>query len=176
MMIDLDQTDRLLLDLLQRDARQSLEALAAQVHLSAAAVQRRIKRLRDARVITGEVAQIDAAAVGLPMTFIVTVELERERADEIDAFRRKATKEPRVQQAYYVTGEGDFILVVLAASMDDYEQLTRRLFFDDPNIRRFRTSVVMGKSYRSLTAPASLGCSEPLQEADRDSRTSSKTA
>lgn len=171
-MIDLDQTDRLLLDLLQRDARQSLETLAAQVHLSAAAVQRRIKRLRDARVITGEVVQIDAAAVGLPMTFIVTVELERERTDEIDAFRRKASSEPRVQQVYYVTGEGDFILVVLAASMDDYEQLTRRLFFDDPNIRRFRTSAVMGKPYRSLAVPASPDSREP----GRDSATRSRTA
>lgn len=113
-MIELDRTDRLLLDLLQGDARQSLETLAARVDLSAAAVQRRIKRLRDGKVITGEVVQIDAAAVGLPMTFIVTVELERERADEIDAFRRKASKEPQVQQAYYITGEGDFILIVLA--------------------------------------------------------------
>ena len=159
-MIDLDHIDRLLLDLLQDDARQSLEALAAQVDLSAAAVQRRLRRLRDAQVITGEVVQVDAAAVGLPMTFIVTVELERERADQIDAFRRKASRERQVQQAYYVTGEGDFILVVLAASMDDYEQLTRRLFFDDPNIRRFRTSVVMGKSYRSLAVPASLETGE----------------
>lgn len=155
-MIDIDQTDRQLLDLLQNDARQSLEKLAAQVDLSAAAVQRRIKRLRDAKVITGDVVQIDAAAVGLSMTFVVTVELERERADEIDAFRRKASKEPQVQQAYYVTGEGDFILIVLATSMDDYERLTRRLFFDDPNIRRFRTSVVMGKPFRSLTVPANL--------------------
>ncbi len=175
-MIDLDQTDRLLLDLLQRDARQSLEVLAAQVDLSAAAVQRRIKRLRDVRVITGEVVQIDAAAVGLPMTFIVMVEFDRERADEIDAFRRKASKEPQVQQAYYVTGEGDFILVVLAASMDDYEQLTRRLFFDDPNIRRFRTSVVMGKSYRSLAVPALAETDAPLEKAKRDPGTSSKNA
>lgn len=155
-MIEIDQIDRILLDLLQDDARQSLESLAAQVELSAAAVQRRIKRLREGKVIIRDVMQIDAAAVGLPMTFIVTVELERERADQIDIFRRKASAEPQVQQAYYITGEGDFILIVVARSMDDYEQLTRRLFFDDPNIRRFRTSVVMGKSYRSLAVPATL--------------------
>lgn len=155
-MMDLDQIDRCLLDLMQRDSRQSLETLAMQVDLSAAAVQRRVKRLRDKKVITGDVIQVDAAAVGLPMTFIVTVELEHERADEIDAFRRKASKEPQVQQVYYVTGEGDFIMVILARDMDDYEQLTRRLFFEDPNIRRFRTSVVMGKPYRSLAVPATL--------------------
>ena len=151
---ELDDKDRHLLDLLQADARQSLERLAGEVALSAPAVQRRIKRLREAGVIAAEVAIVDPSAVGLPMTFVVIVELERERADEIDAFRHKVMAEPQVQQAYYVTGEGDFVIIALARDMDDFEALTRRLFFDDPNVRRFRTSVVMGKAYRSLAAPA----------------------
>lgn len=151
---DLDAKDRQLLDLLQQDARRSLETLAGEVGLSAPAVQRRIKRLREAGIITGEVAVVDPAAVGLPMTFIVVVELERERAEQIDAFRRKVMAEPQVQQGYYVTGEGDFVIVALARDMDDFEALTRRLFFDDPNVRRFRTSVVMGRAFRSLSAPA----------------------
>jgi DNA-binding Lrp family transcriptional regulator len=152
--IDLDEMDRRLLDLLQANARQSLESLAGQVSLSAPAVQRRIKRMRDAGVIMREVAQVDPAAVGFPMTFVVIVELERERADQIDAFRRKAAAERQVQQCYYVTGEGDFVVIALARDMDDFEALTRRLFFDDPNVRRFRTSVVMGKPLRSLAVPA----------------------
>lgn len=151
---DLDAIDRQLLDLLQQDARQSLEALAEQVSLSAPAVQRRIKRLRDCGVIQGDVAVVDPVAVGLAMTFVVIVELERERADQIDQFRRKAMREPLVQQCYYVTGEGDFVIIALARDMDDFEALTRRLFFDDQNVRRFRTSVVMGKAFKSLAVPA----------------------
>jgi len=154
---DLDAIDRQLLDLLQEDARQSLEALAEQVSLSAPAVQRRVKRMRDSGVILGDVAVVDPAAVGLTMTFVVIVELERERADQIDQFRRKAMREPQVQQCYYVTGEGDFVIIALARSMDDFEALTRRLFFDDQNVRRFRTSVVMGKSFRTLAVPATYG-------------------
>lgn len=152
--LELDTKDRQLLDLLQRDARQSLETLAGEVALSAPAVQRRIKRLREAGVIEREVAVVDPAAVGLPMTFVVIVELERESADQIDAFRRKVIAEPQVQQGYYVTGEGDFVIVAVARDMDDFEALTRKLFFDDPNVRRFRTSVAMGKAFRSLTVPA----------------------
>ena len=153
----LDHVDRLLLDLLQYDARRSLESLAREVSLSAPAVQRRIKRLRERGVITGEVVVVDPAAVGLPMSFVVIVELERERADQIDAFRRKAAREPLVQQCYYVTGEGDFVLIVIARSMDDFESLTRRLFFTDQNVRRFRTSVVMGQALRTLAVPAAHG-------------------
>lgn len=149
-----DHKDRQLLDLLQQDARQSLEALANEVALSAPAVQRRVRRMRESGIITRDVVVVDSAAVGLPMTFIVIVELERERAEQIDAFRDKVAKEARVQQCYYVTGEGDFVLIALAVDMDDFESLTRRLFFDDPNVRRFRTSVVMGRSFRSLSVPA----------------------
>jgi len=149
----LDRIDRQLLALLQEDARRPLDSLAAAVSLSAPAVQRRVRRLRDTGVIDREVAVIDPAAVGYPMTFVVVVELERERADQIDAFRRRAVAEPQVQQCYYVTGEGDFVIIAVARDMDDFEALTRRLFFDDRNIRRFRTSVVMGPSYRSLTVP-----------------------
>lgn len=151
---ELDETDRRLLDLLQADARRSLDALAAEVGLSAPAVQRRVKRMRDSKVILREVVEIDPEAVGLGMTFIVIVELERERADQVDAFRRKAMNEPLVQQCYYVTGEGDFVLVVLARDMNHFEAMTRRLFFEDANVRRFRTSVVMGEKFHSLAVPA----------------------
>ncbi|MFW5970411.1 MAG: Lrp/AsnC family transcriptional regulator [Halofilum sp. (in: g-proteobacteria)] len=152
--VELDTKDRQLLDLLQQDARQSLEALAGEVGLSAPAVQRRIKRLRAEGVIEREVAVVNPVAVGLPMTFIVIVELERESADQIDVFRRKVIAEPQVQQGYYVTGEGDFVIIAVARDMDDFEALTRKLFFDDPNVRRFRTSVAMGKGFRSLNVPA----------------------
>ncbi len=150
----LDATDRRLLDLLQQDAGRSLESLAGEVALSAAAVQRRIRRLKRDGVILGEVALVEPAAVGLPMTFVVIVELERERAEQIDGFRRKAAAESQVQQCYYVTGEGDFVLIALARDMDDFEALTRRLLFDDPNVRRFRTSVVMGRPLRGTAVPA----------------------
>ncbi|TAL89383.1 MAG: Lrp/AsnC family transcriptional regulator [Candidimonas sp.] len=150
----LDNTDRRLLDLMQKDARQSLDALADRVCLSTPAVQRRIKRMRDAGVILGDVVVVNPVAIGLMMTFIVNVQLERERSGQVDEFQNTLAREPLVQQYYYVTGEGDFMIIALAKNMDEFEALTRRLFFDNPNVRGFKTSVVMGKSLRSLTVPA----------------------
>jgi len=141
----LDDFDREILRRLQVDARATGEEIGAAVHLSAAAVQRRIKRLRQLGVILAEVVLVDPAAVGQPMTFILGVELERERADMLDAFRNAARADPNVQACYYVTGAADFILVVLARDMADFEAITRRLLFDNPNIRRFTTSVVMSR-------------------------------
>jgi len=85
------------------------------------------------------------------MTFIVMVELERERIDQLDAFRRIVRKEVQVQQCYYVTGEADFTLICTARDMLDFEALTRRLFFENTNVRRFRTSVVMERTKVGLT-------------------------
>ncbi|TGR95743.1 Lrp/AsnC family transcriptional regulator, partial [Mesorhizobium sp. M2E.F.Ca.ET.209.01.1.1] len=60
---------------------------------------------------------------------------------------------PQVQQCYYVTGEADFILVVTVATMADYETLTRRLFFANNNVKRFRTFVAMDRVKVGLEVP-----------------------
>jgi DNA-binding Lrp family transcriptional regulator len=141
----LDEFDREILRRVQVDARTAAEDIGAEIGLSAAAVQRRLKRLRQAGVIVAEVAVVDPAAIGQSMTFIVGVELERERADMLDTFRRAARADPNVQHCYYVTGVADFILIVVARDMADFEAVTRRLLFDNANIRRFTTSVVMAR-------------------------------
>ncbi len=151
--IDLDPTDLALLDRLQADAREKLESLAAETGLSVPTVQRRLKRMRQAGIIEGETIRLSPEALGFPMTFLVLVELERERLDHLDAFRRKARAEPRIQQCYYITGEADFALIVLARDVQDFEALTRRVFFDDPNIKRFRTSVAMDRTKVGLSVP-----------------------
>jgi len=149
----LDQADRILLDQLQTDATQGIDALAHACGLSVASVQRRLKRLRASGAITREVAQLEPAAVGLPMTFVIMVELERERREQLADFRARVRDEPQVQQAYYVTGESDFALVCVARDMADFEALTHRLFFENGNVRRFRTSVVMERTKVGLSVP-----------------------
>ena len=149
----LDQFDRKLLQLMQADAKMGLEALASETGLSVASVQRRLKALRTSGAILSEVAIVDAKKLGVAMSFIVMVELERERQDQIDAFSRQVQSEPMVQQCYYITGDADFCLVCTAKDMDDFQELTKRLFFDNSNVRRFRTSVVMGRKKIGLGIP-----------------------
>ena len=141
----LDSSDIAILNALQNNARIGLEALAQDTSLSVASTQRRLKRLRDDGVIEREVAIIDPTKVGQTMSFVVMVELERERLDQIAAFSDRIQAEPQVQQCDYVTGEADFCLICTAKDMEDFEALTQRLFFENTNVRRFRTSVVMGR-------------------------------
>ena len=152
-MTELSDTDRQILALLQHDARVRLETLAVETDTSVATVQRRIRELKRNGVIAGDVVIITPEAAGYAMTFLIMVELERESIHQLDDFRRKMKSDPQIQQCYYITGEADFALIALAKDMQDFQELTQRLFFDDPNIKRFRTSVVMDRTKVSMAVP-----------------------
>lgn len=156
-MTDLDRFDRQLLALVQQDAALTAEQLAERVSLSPSAIQRRLKRLREQGVITRHVAVLDPARVGRAMTFIASVQVESERADQMAALRGWMAAEPRVQQAFYVTGEADFILIVTAADAEGYEALMARLLADNANVRRYTTSVALNVLKRGLDVPVPLG-------------------
>jgi DNA-binding Lrp family transcriptional regulator len=155
-MESLSQSDRKILQILQENAREKLETIAFEAGLSIATVQRRIKHFKLTGVIERETALISPVAAGYPMTFLIFIELERERLDQLDAFRRKARAEAQVQQCYYITGEADFALVVLGKDIADFERLTHRLFFEDTNVKRFSTSVVMSRTKAGMTVPLEL--------------------
>ena len=130
---------------MQHDNRLTSEVLGERVGLSATAVQRRLKRLRDTGVIEADVAVIAPKAVGQRVQMIVLVSLERERADIIDRFKASIRTTPEVMNGYYVTGEADFMLVVSTKDMQAYELFTRRFFYKNPDIKNFKTMVVMDR-------------------------------
>lgn len=142
--LSLDAFDLAILDQLQRDNTVSQREIARAIHLSAPAVQRRIQRLRDSGVIRKEVAVLDAARLGRPLTLLVEVHLHDEHPRLTAPLRSRMVAEPAVQQCYAVSGQADYQLVVTAASMAEYEALTERLFGGDDNVRRFCTSVALG--------------------------------
>lgn len=160
-MTALDMHDFEILRMLQANARERMEDIAAQTGLSIATVQRRIKVLKAEGVIANETAVIQPDLVGFGMTFLVMVELERERLSELDAFRAQVAAEPLVQQCYYVTGDFDFVLVILTRNVDEFKHMTHRLFFDNSNIKRFRTSLVMDRAKVSLTVPIEYSAEAP---------------
>ena len=139
----LDRADRALLEAVQRNNRLTSEELAEVANLSPTACQRRLKRLRQAGVIEADVEIVSPKAVGRSITMIVLVSLERERADIVDRFKTAIRATHEVMIGYYVTGDTDFLLVVTAEDMEDYEAFTRRFFYENPDIKGFKSMVVM---------------------------------
>ena len=155
--MELDRFDRQLLNLVQKNAAQTAEQMAEIVALSPSAVQRRLRRLREQGTIANYVDVIEPAHVGKPVTFIVAVQVERERPELLAQFRQWIAEQDQVQQAFYVTGEADFILVVTASDTEGYDALMSRMVHDNPNVRRFTTSVTLNAVKRGLTIPVPLG-------------------
>jgi Lrp/AsnC family leucine-responsive transcriptional regulator len=148
--MELDKQDLKILSILQVDVKASTERLSEQVGLSPASIQRRLKKLRDNNVISSEVAIVSPKAVGQSMTFLISVELRRDNVNCFKVFKNKIKKSARVQQCYYVTGEADFILIVTAKDMEDFDEFTQQMFFADSNVLHFKTSVVMERTKVSL--------------------------
>lgn len=152
-MTKLDELDRKILVKYQRDTRTPAQAIGAAIGLSAAAVQRRLKRMREDGVIVGDVAQLAPEHVGFPTTCIVGVRLDREGRAENARFASRMTAHPQVQQCYSVTGDVDFMLVVLARDMADFEAFAQDALYADTNIRSFTTFVVLDRVKVGLATP-----------------------
>jgi Lrp/AsnC family transcriptional regulator, leucine-responsive regulatory protein len=149
----LDPFDRQLLNLVQEDSGQTAEQLAEKVPLSPSAIQRRLRKLHKDGVIQRETAVVDPKRIGSPAYFIVGVQVERERPEHLTEFRRWLAAEPHVQQAFYVTGEVDFILIVTAPDTDTYDALMSRLVKENPNVKRFTTNLALSLVKRGLSIP-----------------------
>lgn len=149
----LDRFDRRLLTLVQEDAGRTAEQLAEQVPLSPSAIQRRLRRLREEGVIQRETAIVDPQRVGRPTFFIVSLQIERERPELLAQLRRWLAAQEHVQQAFYVTGEADFVLVVAAPDTETYDALMGRLIAENPNVSKFVTNVALSVVKRGLSVP-----------------------
>jgi DNA-binding Lrp family transcriptional regulator len=150
---ELDDFDRKILDAVQRDVTTPADVIAERVGISASAVQRRLRRLRESGVIVAQVAIVDPKRVGCPLTFVAAAEIERERAELLQSLRRWLSAEPSIQQVFYVTGAADLIMVVAAESVDAYDATMARLVADNPNVRRVTTSVALHIFKRGLFVP-----------------------
>jgi DNA-binding Lrp family transcriptional regulator len=140
--IYLDAIDLKLLDTLQQDASLSNQALAERAHISPPTCLRRVKRLRDAGLIEREIAVLNpdklASALGLGLTALVEISLDRQGAELMDAFEARVIEDAAVQQCYRVSPGPDFMLVAHVAGMPDYLALTQRLFTGDANVRNVK--------------------------------------
>lgn len=149
----LDDLDRRILHEVQLDNQLTSTQLGERVGLSPSSVQRRLARLRRDKVISGDIAVVAGDRLGRTLTMIVAVQLERERADIIDHFKKKLRREARVMSAYYVTGDSDFILIISARDMREYEEFTRAFLHDNPDIKGFKTTVVMDRIKAGFYVP-----------------------
>ena len=121
--VDIDDTDRRLLRLLQTDARMSITELAERVNLSATPCARRIKRLEDSGVITGYHTQTSAQKLGYPLAVFIAISMDRHTADRFEQFEDEIQSFDEVISCSIVTGRSeDYLIKVRVRDMAHYEE------------------------------------------------------
>ncbi|MFT8730664.1 MAG: Lrp/AsnC family transcriptional regulator [Acetobacter fabarum] len=141
----LDKFDRAILRIVQKDNKTPQRQIADIVHLSAAAVQRRIAAMEKSSIIKQNSAVLDVHAVDMNITAIVEVHLRDERIETVDLAKNLFKSTPEVQQCYYVTGGISFVLIIVTADVKAYEQITRRIFAQNDFIAKYRSLITLDR-------------------------------
>ena len=135
---NLDTTDRAILRELQADARLSFAEIGRRVGLSSPAVQERVRKMEDAGIIRGYSVQINHKAVGLPILAITRLMNIRGK-ENILRVRDIAISLPQVIRCDHVTGQDEFIVQIVAESIENLEDILHH--FSD--LAQLITSIVI---------------------------------
>ncbi|MEL7132990.1 MAG: Lrp/AsnC family transcriptional regulator [Pseudomonadota bacterium] len=147
-----DKTDAKILRELQQDASISLDQLGERVALSRNACWRRVKALEDAGVITGRVALIDPAAVGLGLMVFMQIRTQSHDPDWQRNFKRATQTIPGILSVYRMTGDLDYLIRARVADMAGYDTLYQHLIGQVP-IADVSASFVMEEIKDSTALP-----------------------
>ncbi len=122
-MIKLDKIDKKILRLMQENGRISNLELADQVGLSPTPCSRRVKQLEESGLIHRHVTLLNAEALGLNLTAIIGISMDRHTPDRFEEFEEAVINMPEVMECSIVTGQAaDFLLKVVVRDMRHYEK------------------------------------------------------
>jgi DNA-binding Lrp family transcriptional regulator len=139
----LDRLDRRILDELQAEGRISNQELAKRVGLSPAPCCRRLRRLENAGLIDGHVTLLNAAAIGLPILAYAQVSLENHHPESVRQFDQMIADRPEVLECHSMSGTNDYLLRIVAASIEAYEKFMSTHLLQLRAVRSVNTSFVL---------------------------------
>ncbi len=123
MKISLDRIDKHILRLMQSNGRISNLELADQVGLSPTPCSRRVKRLEDSGIIYRHVTLLNPEALGLSLTAIIGISMDRHTPDRFESFEKAIAHMPEIIECNIVTGQAaDFLVKVVVKDMRHYEK------------------------------------------------------
>ena len=123
----MDRLDRQILRLLSADASLSLAEIAEQVGLTATPCWKRIRRMEQTGIIVRRIAVLDAAKVGLPVSAFVAVETADHSSDWLQRFAKVVAGMHEVVDAWRMSGDVDYLLLVVVPDIAAYDEFYRRL-------------------------------------------------
>lgn len=129
------------------------QALADRVGLSPSPCLRRIRIMEEKGIIRGYVALVDQKKVELPVSVFISIKLERQREEELDAFNAAVSQWPEVVEAYLMTGQQDFLLRVVVSDLDAYERFLKTKLTRVEGVSSIESSFALGQVKHTNVLP-----------------------
>lgn len=143
--LELDKTDKKILNLLQKNNQLTNLELAELVNLSPPPCLRRVRRLRESGVIMRDVALVNPFKIKQNLISFVSVTLEKSGEDFLDHFEQKMNGHPEVKQCYFISGEVDYLLMVHVEDIAAYNEFIRRALVNVSNVKSFRSNFCLSR-------------------------------
>lgn len=154
LMIKFDRTDRRILDALQKDGRISNLELAEKVGLSPSPCSRRVKQLEESGLISKTVTLLDREKLGLKLTALVQISMDRHTNDRFDTFEETLSDCPEVLSCMLITGQAaDYMIEVLVSDMDAYQAFLLGKLTRIPGVTGVHSSFVLRKIIDRTSVP-----------------------
>ncbi|MCG7624028.1 MULTISPECIES: Lrp/AsnC family transcriptional regulator [unclassified Epibacterium] len=149
----LDQVDRRILEVLQKQGRISNAELSEAVNLSASACHRRVQRLESDGYIRNYVALLDARKLGVPTTVFVEITLQTQADEVLEAFEKAVARIPDVLECHLMAGTADYILKVVAENTDDFARIHRQHLTRLPGVAQMQSSFALRTVFKTTALP-----------------------
>ena len=144
--MDLDNTDRRILDYLQQDSSITVKALAEKLCLTATPVHERIKRLERDGIISKYVALLDQKKVGKNLIVFISISLKNHSRSYLEKFVAEVEAYPEINECYHIAGNFDYLLKAQLKDMEAYTQFILSKLSVNNNIDQVQSSFVLSKN------------------------------
>jgi Lrp/AsnC family leucine-responsive transcriptional regulator len=153
MQINLDKIDFKILRILQENAKITNLQLSGEVGLSPAPTLERVKKLENAKLIKGYYTEVDEEALGIGIKAIIQITLTRQVENAISNFKKEINQMPEIMECYQVTGNADYILIVMLKDIRDFESLISTRLSKMEEIGQMQTMMILSKVIDSKVLP-----------------------
>ncbi|MBV1864239.1 MAG: Lrp/AsnC family transcriptional regulator [Rhodobacteraceae bacterium] len=151
--MQIDDTDRRILIVLQKNGRMSNAELAEKINLSASACHRRVQRLERDRIIKDYVALLDPRTVDRRTTIFVEISLSGQAEELLEAFEREVALIPDVLECHLMAGSADYMLKVVAADTDDFARIHQRRLARLPGVAKLQSNLALRTVFKTTALP-----------------------
>jgi Lrp/AsnC family transcriptional regulator, leucine-responsive regulatory protein len=155
--MQLDRSDRKILRALVANGRATQQELGEAAGLSPSAAARRQKALEDDGILRGYRADINLTRLGLGATVMVTITLEGQSEEAMEAFEAAVAESPSIVRCHLMSGRNDYLITVRAASIEDYEMIHRQEIARLPRVARIETAFALREVVNRTVPPRLLG-------------------